>query len=346
MLNDTKQLREDVNDDELLKSANHSMINNSLLEIVHFNSDNNANCNDVDNEMIVRVDSNESKNKKDKAKSKERDAKDVNTINTTRKESKKKNDNVSNATIKKILNTTKMKLKENNFHKISTPIAFGQIQALNLKNRNEKTPERSINTNLNTLKTFVKNKFTNKKKPKQISLSKFSISDVKKNILSTREKSSEMIQQSSKYNNTHLHTQESLKNEIVKISSAKYDKKSSDKTEKDREKDREREREREIICSTRSLNKSKSKDKSIEKSAESKIKVISVYNNKSKPITNDNAKNNNEFKITFSLNIDKAVSAKHNINNNFNNIKSNKNNEPMTQRESLVSARINSNGNK
>ena len=113
MLNDTKQLREDVNDDELLKSANHSMINNSLLEIVNFNSDNNANCNDVDNEMIVRVDSNESKNKKDKAKSKERDAKDANTINTTRKESKKKNDNVSNATIKKILNTTKMKLKEN-----------------------------------------------------------------------------------------------------------------------------------------------------------------------------------------------------------------------------------------
>jgi len=261
MLNDTSHICKDIHDNDLIKSERGSNI--SIIGIVH-TEDN------IISKNILKT------KKKEKAK------KEINISPSTNKENKKGIDSLSiiqSASIKKILTATKMKFKEKIFHKITTPAAFGQIQAI--KNHNESKSHKksihniqqlnnmstmntlttTINTNLNTLSSNLKSNSIQKSRqtqtPKQGS---------NKNNLIFNEKSQF----------ERINTQEPLKTDISKKSLVKNSSKKN-------------------IDGRGHGNPASSKK---ELSTTNDSKMLALNKNK-----------NNELKITLSLNIDKTISS-------------------------------------
>lgn len=287
MLNDTSHICKDIHDNDLIKSDRGSNI--SIIGIIH-----------TEDNII-------SKNKLE-TKKKEKAKKEINIITITNKENKKEIDTLSNiqsASIKKILTATKMKFKEKNFHKITTPAAFGQIQAI--KNHNESKSHKTsihniqqlnkmstmntltttINTNLNTLSSNLKNNSIQKTRktqtPKQGS---------NKNNLIFNEKSQF----------ERINTQEPLKTDIVSL--------------------------------VKNSNK-KSIDGPGRGNPASSKKELSTTNDSKMLALNKNK--NNELKITLSLNIDKTISSNMQMVRNT----SQKYDLSTSKKENLLSEQIN-----
>ena len=347
MLDDSKHLKEDL-DDGLIKTE--FSINESIFPMVHL-TENTYPSNDNlikiynDRDRAITEAGLPTKNTK-QHNNLEKSLKTIRTKKESNSNINKENANqkIANATYKKMLNDTKIKLKENNFHKIATPIRFGpqnktgHIGRIQVKYNNDSrgSPDKSLNintnvtntTNINTLRTGVK---TEKKKPKPTSISKFNLSgrtEVKKNsikMIERNEKNTKILRnedmQHSNANNTQSITKDYKdskqleKSEILKITSVRRFNNAGSNSHLETEPNKQ--------------------DRSNDIKINNFTKKESNKSNSKHPVKYD--RQENELKIILSLKIDKSLSNKQISGTGYN-----KSNEYITtHRDSLLSARIN-----